>query len=299
MLLNAGYSAFLIHERANFKVDWLSLKLPVLYWDKRPKIHSTDIVIVPEVMANLKGLKELPCKKILFVQATSFLFEMLPDKETHLSLGFEKAIATMPHMVAIIEEFTGLKVDLIPPFVADYFYKEEETLHEREKVIIIYPKFHQQDYSIIRRLIRDKLSQQKSSIFSNLLKRGWRLVEMKDKTHQQVAELMQKATFFIATNTFESFNVSVPEAMAAGCINICYEGFGPRDYLKNNVNAFVFANNEAYALCRHVFNLIDTFEHPPGILNSMRTEGRQTVNGFSRENTRQALLQYVENTLVA
>lgn len=67
---------------------------------------------------------------------------------------------------------------------------------------------------------------------------------------------MKKAAFFIATNTFESFNASVVEAMAAGCINVCYEGFGPRDYLENNSNAFVFNNNEAYELCRHLFFLL-------------------------------------------
>lgn len=163
MLRSVGFDAYLIHEKANFKVDWLSLNVPVLYWNKQPEIKSYDILVVPEVMANLKGLKQLHCKKILFVQATSFLFEMLPEKESHLSLGFKKAIGTMPHMAPIIEEFISLKVDLIPPFVAEYFYKEEKTIDEREKIILIFPKFQQQDYGIIRRIIQDRLDQQKLS----------------------------------------------------------------------------------------------------------------------------------------
>ncbi len=292
-LCAAGYEAYVIHEKAYFKVDWLSLDVPILYLNQLPIINVEDILFVPEVMVNIAGLKSLDCRKILFVQASSFLFEKLPDNETHKSLGFESALVTMPHMIPIIEQFTELRVNLVPPFVADYFYKEKSKLNEREKIILIFPKFHQQDYGIIRRLINDKLQQNAS--LSSLAKQGWKLIEMKDKTHKQVAELMKKATFFIATNTFESFNASVVEAMAAGCINVCYEGFGPRDYLVNNKNAFVFKNNEAFELCRHLFLLID--EEQEIVLKQMRQNAFETALHYSYENTRQQLIQYFETIL--
>ena len=276
-----GFKATILHEKADFKIEWLDIQVPVLYWNQNLSIGVEDILIVPEVSVNFKRLKKLKCRKILFVQASSFLFEMLPEDETHTSLGFESAIGIMPHMMPIIEQFTGLRADMISPFVAPYFIKDEKIIHEREKSILIFPKFYQQDYGIVKRVISDRLKVVNPSGITSFFRSKWELIVLKGKTHKEVAGLMKKATFFIATNTFESFNASCVEAMAAGCISICYEGFGPRDYIKNGQNAFVFQNNEAYKLCRFVFDLIDNFEQKQPLLQSVRTEGYSLAHSYN------------------
>lgn len=296
-LNDAGLEAFLIHQKSGFKVDWLSLQVPVLYWDKRPTFSASDLLVVPEVMVNLKHLKKLPCRKILFVQASSFLFEMLPDDETHLSLGFESAFGIMPHMMPIIEKHTGLQAFMIPPFVADYFYKSETSLHERKKTILIFPKFHQQDFGIVQRLIKDHLHQVNPSGITSVFREKWKLIVMKGKTHREVAELMKDAAFFVATNTFESFNASVVEAMAAGCISVCYEGFGPKDYIRDGVNAFVFSNNEAYRLAEKVTELIDTYEQQQNTLQQIRHEAFKLAHAYNYQQTSSAVVQLFKTKL--
>lgn len=290
-LNEAGFSAFLVHEKARFKLEWLEIKVPVLYWNQSPEIAEEDIVVVPEVMVNMKGLKKLKCRKILLVQASSFLFEMLPEDETHLSLGFESAIGIMPHMMPIIEQFTKLKAEMVPPFVAPYFRKEESKLHDRNKTILIFPKFHQQDFGIVKRVVEDKLKEINPSGITSIFKSKWKLIVLKGKTHKEVAELMQEAIFFIATNTFESFNASCVEAMSAGCISICYEGFGPRDYMVNEKNAFVFPNNEAYRLSNHVFDLIENFEQKTTQLKSIREEGYRLSATYNYLSTKEKLVE--------
>lgn len=83
---------------------------------------------------------------------------------------------------------------------------------------------------------------------------------VKNLTHKEVAVEMQKSAFFISLNTFEALNTSIVEAMAAGCIVFCYEGFGARDYLADRVNAFSFKNNEAYELVETFCNQIDNYK---------------------------------------
>lgn len=294
VLNKAGKNAYIMHQKKGFKLGWLPVKVPILYFENS-KLEQSDILIVPEVMTNIKGLQKMKCRKILLVQATAFLFESLPDDETHISLGFKDAIGIMPHMIPIIENFIHLRTKIIPPFIADYFYKGSEKLHDRKKKILIYPKFQQQDYIVIRRLIQDKLKAINPTGLTSLFNKGWQLVEVKDKTHQEVAELMQESTFFISTNSFEAFNTSVPEAMAAGCINLCYEGFGPRDYLKDKENAFVFQNNEAYSLCNFLFQLIDKFEENVSVFSEMRERAHETARRYTLANAKPQIITYFEN----
>lgn len=290
-LNDAGFNAFVIHEKKGYKVSWLDVKVPVVYWNESPSILSEDILIVAEVNVNRKWLKKLKCRKILFVQASSFLFEMLPENETHLSLGFESAIGIMPHMMPVIEQFTGLKADMIPPFIAPYFYKEENKLHNREKIILMYPKFHQQDFGIVKRVLDDKLKEINPSGITSIFKSKWKIIVLKGKTHMEVAQLMKEATFFITTNTFESFNASCVEAMSAGCIAICYEAFGPRDYMINNKNAFVFPNNEVFRLSNHVFDLIENFDQKQIQLKNIREEGQKLAATYNYEATKDKLVE--------
>jgi hypothetical protein len=43
-------------------------------------------------------------------------------------------------------------------------------------------------------------------------------VELENKTHREVARVLRQAALHVNVNCQESFNATVPEAMAAGCI---------------------------------------------------------------------------------
>lgn len=296
-LREAGFNAFIIHQKSPFKVSWLQAAPPVLYWNESPQITPADILVVPEVMVNLKGLKKLTCRKLLFVQASSFLFEMMPENENHSSLGFESAIGIMPHMMAVIEKFTRLKADMVPPFVAPYFKINTNQIHKREKKILIFPKFYQQDFGIVKYILNQFLTDYNPGGLKGLFKEKWKLIVLKDKSHKEVAQLMKEAAFFIATNTFESFNASCVEAMSAGCIPVCYEAFGPRDYMINGKHAFVFPNNEAFKLADKVIDLVQNYDSIQEELHVMRTEGYHLSETFNYENTKNVLVSLMKSKL--
>lgn len=297
ILLDHGFDAAIVHQKSPFKIKWLQINVPVLYWEsKNFYLRKEDVLVVPEVMVGLKGLKKVDCTKVLFVQASSFLFDSLPPKVTHQELGFKGVIGIMPHMMPILQKYVQLPATMIPPFVADYCYKDPRQLHKRKNNILIFPKFQQQDYGIIHRIVSDKLASiNKKGIWSRFSNDNWKLIEVKDKSHKEVAALMKEATFFISTNAFEAFNTSVAEAMAAGCINLCYEGFGPKDYLEDGKNAFVFQNNEAYALCEKLFTFLHNFEEMQEVFVALREHAYNTAGEYSVEKAKPAIADYFTN----
>ncbi|HLE83805.1 MAG TPA: glycosyltransferase, partial [Thermoanaerobaculia bacterium] len=107
--------------------------------------------------------------------------------------------------------------------------------------------------------------------------------------HAEVAELMAEASFLVSLNSHEAFNSTVPEAMAAGCIPVCYDAFGGRDYLIDGENAFVFPNHHVFPLVEKLLELTRGAAERTGELARMRTRGRETAGRFTREATRAAL----------
>jgi hypothetical protein len=289
VLHKAGFDACIMHEKAGFTLSWLHLTLPLKYYSQqKDNLTADDILMVPEVMVGLQGLKEIPSRKILFVQNLFYLFESLPQKETHKSLGIKEALCIMPHMISVLTKYTGLDVFMVPPFIADYFYKENADLHKRKKHILLYPKYQNLDLAILSRLLQEHIRDLNSN--NNLLtkilhsKDQWKIIELKNKQHKEVASCMKEAAFFVCLNAFEAFNTSVPEAMAAGCINFCYEAVGPMDFLANGQNAFVFRNNDIYALCSAIIEQINCYEENERQLHFIRTEAYKIAAFYSYDN---------------
>ena len=290
ILTSNGFRAVLLHEDTKTGLDWLELSPPSTTMTKvgPGKLREDDILVVPEVCMDRPWLKKVRCRKILFIQAPGYIYESLPLNETHRSLGFSEAFIIMPHQVPIVDNHIHLQAHLIPPFVSDIFFRCP-VAKPRKKQIVLYPKYQQIDYTIVRKLIHDRIKSS-NGILPLSWFQEWKMIELKGMSHKQVARTLCESSIFVSLNTFEALNTSVVEAMASGCLIFCYEGFGPRDYLENEKNAFVFGNNEAYMLCEKLFELMDHYEESAERLEQMRRQARQTAKGYSLENMETALL---------
>ena len=282
-----GYKAYIVHQNQGFKLLWLNMDVPVKYTYEisNGSINEKDVLVVPEVMANDEFANKWNGKKILFIQASGWIFEKLPINKTHKQLGFSSVMVIMPHMIPIVEKFIELPVFMVPPMVADYFF-DEPINRKREKSIVMYPKFNQIDFSIVNGLLRRKTGNNK---FKKAIGIDWRIKLLQGLTHRQVAATFDTATFFISLNTFEALNTSVVEAMARGCIVFCYEGFGPRDFLKDGINAFVFGNNEPYQLVEKVYDVLDNPEKYNEQLKSIQNNALITAHEYTYDKMKQQL----------
>ena len=108
---------------------------------------------------------------------------------------------------------------------------------------------------------------------------------------------MQTSAFFINVNSLEGFNTTVPEAMAAGCIPICYDAFGGRDFLRDGHNAYVFPNHYAYPLLDKLFDLMDRYDQMQEELARMRMHAYATACQYTADHTEQALLTFYRSLL--
>ena len=191
-----------------------------------------------------------------------------------------------------ITKFTNLKTTTIRPYIADYFFSSSQIINNREKIILLYPKKHQFEYSLIKQILFNYLDNLEVSFISRVTQNNWRVKELVGLSHRQVSTLMKKSMFLITTNTFEAFNTSVPEAMASGCINICYEAFGPSDFLSNTNNSFVFPNNHAIELVEKTIELIQNFDQYERLFETIRFNGLSIASEYTLSKMENDLVTY-------
>jgi glycosyltransferase involved in cell wall biosynthesis len=122
-------------------------------------------------------------------------------------------------------------------------------------------------------------------------------VELENKSHREVARVLRHAAFHVNVNCQESFNATVPEAMAAGCIPICYEAFGGRDYLRDGVNAYVFPTHHAYPLVERTLKMMASYDNMEPELGKVRRGGFRTASQYTEARTEKALLEYFKPLL--
>jgi glycosyltransferase involved in cell wall biosynthesis len=293
-LTTNNIEACILHNKPPFKLSWLSLNIPVKYIQNNVKPIGKDIMVVPEYYAADKIVARYKCRKIVFVQNSFILFERITPSALN-KLGYEAAFYYMPHLKKVLSRFFAGPLFETPAFIPGYYFKDPSALKTRDRSIIIYPKTDNRDYNIIEKLLEDEFP--KPGIVDKLFKKekatkNWDIIILKNLSHIQVAALMREAAFFVNLNTHEAFNSSVPEAMAAGCINFTYDAFGPTDFLEDNKNAFVFNNNHVYSLFERLQYYTEHYNESKVVneLNSMRKQAYKTANGYTTDMAETAIV---------
>jgi glycosyltransferase involved in cell wall biosynthesis len=289
LLRELGHDARVLHQRAPFRLGWIESRVPVAHLDTlEDPPAADDWLVVPEVLA--AEAAELPwrCRRAVFVQGSFLIVSGLGGAADYPALGYERALAVLPHAAGIVERHFGLPADLVPPFIAPYFFAEPGGAPgERERTILLaakpeYRRAGFPDYDIVASRLRHALAHDERH-------RGWNLEELSGLDHRGVAERMKRSAFLVNLNSHEAFNTTVPEAMAAGCLPICYEAFGGRDFLVHGENAWALPNHHAFPLLETVLAAIVRFERGDESLAWMRQRARETAERFTEERTREAL----------
>lgn len=302
-LLNKnGINAKILHHKSPFRYSWFQSDVPICYLNDREfKIAKDDYLVVPEVNILDDEPQRLRCNKIVFVQGGFLILLKMQKAQDFSALGYDHVIVTMPNIKKIVDTHFGAKAHIIPAYIAPYFFANKEDLKkERSKTVLLFPKdvyrqLGQLDYDILKKILDRKFADNVKKLFGfikNQDKSKWHVVELKSKKHQEVASIMKESSFFVCVNTVEGFNVAVPEAMAAGCIPICYDAYGGTDYLENDVNAYVFKNNYIYPLLEKLFYLIDNYENIQDELSQIRQNAYETALNYTEEQMERSLLEF-------
>jgi glycosyltransferase involved in cell wall biosynthesis len=291
LLRELGHDARVLHHHAPYRPAWRELEVPVHYLDEPGfSASSTDVVVVPEVLAGSEAVRRHPWRRVVFVQGSFLIVGGLNGFPDYPAAGYEAAMAVLPHVAHVVERHFGLPAEVVPPFVAPYFFAGEPLPRERNVLLAVkegYRLAGVPDGAIARLLLERETARRPD----------WSLVPLTGMTHREVARSMQTSLFLVNVNSHEAFNTTVPEAMAAGCIPVCYEAGGGRDFLRDGENAVVFQNQQVYALVERVCELMDRIaEHGP-LLERLRAGGQETAASFRPEITARALGRFFSRLL--
>ncbi len=285
LLRSAGFDAWVLHRQAPFRIDWFSSTAPVLYLDTdQGQPRPRDLLVVPEVDAATEASRGWPCRRGVFAQGPYLLLKGQQTVRSYSELGYTFALAVLPNVAELITRYLGLEAIVVPPFVAPYFSSASRGLGiQRSRTILLvvkedYRNIGFPDYQIFRGLLQRNLPE------------GWALRELKGLTHREAAEAMGDAAFLVNLNSHEAFNTTVPEAMASGCLALCYEAYGGKDFLQDGRNAFVFPNHYVFPLLEKLLSLIQQFDAGDEQV-AMRSAASVTMAGFTSDRTRQALME--------
>lgn len=273
-----GIDAAVLHQRPRFRPTWLKVDVPIVY--PRRRLECT-VLVVPEVFAADPKILAMARRRIVFVQAGSYIAPGLGAAADYRELGYERAMAAMPHIRDIVERHYGVVAPVVPPSIAPYFFTGIDALERRprKRQVVLCPKPWCRDLPIVRQVLRHRLPRM-----------GWRYVELESRPHRAVARAFRESIFHVNVNCHESFNATVPESMAAGCVPICYEAFGGRDFLRPGRNAIVFPTHDAYPLIERTLELVDTYDD--SALHRIRRAAYKTALQYTEAQTEKALLKF-------
>lgn len=291
LLRERGYDARVLHHHAPYRPGWRELEVPVQYLDQPGFAASaSDVVVVPEVLAASAAVQQHPWRRVVFVQGSFLIVGGLGGFSDYPALGYEAAMAVLPHVAHVVERHFGLKADVVPPFIAPHFF-EPATLPRSPRILFVVKEGYRlagvPDQEIAGTLLAKEVAKRP----------GWSLVPLEGFSHREVAELMRTSMFLVNVNSHEAFNTTVPEAMATGCIPVCYEAGGGREFLRDGENAVVFANQDVYALVERVCELMDRPAENEPFLARLRAGGERTAASFRPENTARELARFFTSTL--
>ena len=308
-LLNRnGIYAAVLHHKRPFHHRWFESDVPVSYLnDSSFKIRENDLLVVPEVNVLDDFPRSAGCKKIVFVQGGFLILHRLEKAVNYEELGYRHVIVTMPNIKKIVDTYFGAQSEIIPPFIAPYFFAHNEDTRsgDRQRRVLLFqnPAYAGAgcvDYDIALKLLIKRAGTVRTKLPGQWERRSgddWEVVELNGMTHRGVSELMKGSSFFVNLNLIEGFNVTVPEAMAAGCIPLCYEAYGGMDYLEDGHNAYVFSNNYVYPLIDKLFSLIENYDNIQNELDRIRENAYKTALRYTEEETEKSLLRFFTGLL--
>ncbi|HXT19777.1 MAG TPA: UvrD-helicase domain-containing protein, partial [Thermoanaerobaculia bacterium] len=121
LLREVGFDARVLHQRRPFRVSWLESEAPVEYLDDESFApRGEDVLVVPEVLAAEAAQRPWPGRRGVFVQGSFLALRGHAAAIRYGDLGFDFALAVLPHVAAVVERHFGLGAAVVPPFVAPH-----------------------------------------------------------------------------------------------------------------------------------------------------------------------------------
>ena len=192
---------------------------------------KADVVVVPEVFGiGIDQLIPRGVRRVGFAQNPFLITRWgVPDPIN----GHPYAAGNTPDLIAVMteSELTSAKVREQCPDISVPIIRTHSSGNGRNGKDA---GFHYAPWPRERRVIyfQYKHEEVNAKVFRDLeLPDGWEVVCLTGMTDEQIAEQMRTAAIFASANTEEGMCAPTSEAIISGCVNVCWTGEGPDEYL--------------------------------------------------------------------
>ena len=141
-LRDLGYNAYILHDKNDYKLredengmgiaEWLGEEYATLphvsIESQQLQVGPADFVVIPEAFASIiKQTVNFPSKRIVFLQAYEYIFEMLEIGEGWEQFGIKDVITTNKSLSDYANSiFKGLNTEVIPVAIPEYFTNSDK-----------------------------------------------------------------------------------------------------------------------------------------------------------------------------
>lgn len=191
---------------------------------KEVKIETTDCLAIPEFLGSSIVNIEKGIKKIIFNQNAhcSFLRDSLSKdalNSPYLHEDVVGAIAISEHTFNYLK-WVFPKLDLT------------RTHNGIDSTVFRYCADKKKQIAFMPRKLPNQVGQVINILkFKNLLE-DFELIAIENKTEKETAEILRESLIFLSFSTEEGFGMPPAEAMACGCFVIGYDGYGGKEFFK-------------------------------------------------------------------
>ena len=143
VLTELGYNAHILHEKNDYRLngdedgmgikEWLGEEYAELSHvsieSQELQVKPSDFIIIPEIFASIMDqVKDMPCKKIVFVQSPEYMFEVLPiGKRWTIDYGFNDVITTSERVSEHVKShFPDANTHIVPVSIPEYFKNSDK-----------------------------------------------------------------------------------------------------------------------------------------------------------------------------
>ena len=270
-LLQAGGDATIVHQKHDFHLDWHAYPAPVIWLEDRPQFGPDDILVFPEVMADMiRQTKGFAGQRAVISLSWQPSYARLQPGERWQDYGITHVITTSPAIRRHLTWCMEIEVSLVPEFIDPtlYAYRPAEKAN---RIAYLTRKDASGEW------LRGVLSRRDSA----LAEYEW--TPLRNLDESTYARHLRQSSVYLATTLQEGMHISVLEAMACGCLVIGYSGIGGADYMVGegpNQNCLLVENGNLLLLGQTLEGALHELRCNPDRYETVRANATATAKRY-------------------
>lgn len=282
ILKNAGFDACVVQHQNGFQAKWFKSDVPVLYADGGLALGPEDWAVIPEDHSGaLEGLRRVACRKAIFCQGHYQIFEYIPPASSWSDYGATTVlVSSLP-----IRDFVRSVFDIEPAYIPlsldlDLFRPGTDL---RILQLAFMPRKGAQHLRMIQALIHHRAP--------DLRDVPWIAIDGYRET--EVAAILRRSAFFLATGFREGFGLPPLEAMACGAMVVGFRAGGGAEYARQD-NGFWVTDEDTFALADKLIDLLRSYREgkAAALWESVRAAGHVTAARYTRAAEAQRVVEF-------